>query len=176
LSKERSRKRRRINGCSLTKHHITPKCRKGKGYGDTVKIPWLFHDSWHDLFGLMTPEEAILYIVIIFRIDIIYIVFSLKFGLVKIDCIVRFFSRRLLKDPEIFCEKWNFLFGDLSPRKAILFIEIVMRSENFGIAKKKWTIKELGLLRENLKNIKTVKMKKIIKVLKLENYQKSAAA
>ena len=65
MSKERSRKRRIISGCSLTKHHVVPKCRNARRYGDTVKIPRLFHESWHDLFGLMTPEEAILYIVII---------------------------------------------------------------------------------------------------------------
>ena len=50
----------------LSNHHIIPKIRGGNSNGNLVKIPPGFHQSWHSLFGEMTPEESIEFIKIVF--------------------------------------------------------------------------------------------------------------
>lgn len=59
----RGRKRKR-----LTRHHIFPRSRGGNGdKGNVIKLPDWYHQTWHDLFGNLTAEEAIKFIAIVFR-------------------------------------------------------------------------------------------------------------
>ncbi|MBU1290012.1 HNH endonuclease [Patescibacteria group bacterium] len=46
-----------------SKHHIIPESRGGGNESDNVKIfPRRFHSRWHDIFGNLTPHEAIQFI------------------------------------------------------------------------------------------------------------------
>jgi hypothetical protein len=46
-----------------SKHHVLPRSRGG-GYKDNIVIiPRVDHDAYHKLFGNMTPEEIILYLI-----------------------------------------------------------------------------------------------------------------
>lgn len=50
----------RLTDQSLTKHHIVPKSRGGS---DVTPIRWGDHKAYHNLFGNMTPEEILQYLV-----------------------------------------------------------------------------------------------------------------
>ena len=56
----RHNKRRRSK--PLRKHHIRPRCRipdwVDKDTGNIVNIPEDFHAYWHQVFGVLTVEEA----------------------------------------------------------------------------------------------------------------------
>ncbi len=46
----------------LTKHHITPKSKGGKNFGNIKYIPKSEHRAYHHIFANLTPEEIIIYL------------------------------------------------------------------------------------------------------------------
>lgn len=46
-----------------SRHHVIPESRGGENGVENIKIiPRKFHSTWHDLFGNLTPLEAIQFI------------------------------------------------------------------------------------------------------------------
>jgi len=51
-----------------SRHHKLAKKRGGKNdQNNLVTLPHDFHSAYHSLFGILTPEEAIAFIKIVFR-------------------------------------------------------------------------------------------------------------
>jgi hypothetical protein len=157
----------------LTRHHIIPRSRGGRTIEqNTTKLPRFFHDAWHDFFYNMLPEEAILFINIIFtrrkklwtkehlydtQLGIQHSTISLMQVHVQNIKLIRSYIDRSPKEqyypkPD-FYEKarraWRILFKDLSPGKAIEFIKIIMRVDVQGQGGK-WCYQELRNLRKKL--------------------------
>jgi hypothetical protein len=45
-----------------SRHHLVAKSKGGKTRHNIVVLPRDWHSRWHELFGLLTPEEACEYI------------------------------------------------------------------------------------------------------------------
>lgn len=52
-----------------SRHHIRPRSRGGGKRRNLVVLPRGWHSAWHDLFGNLTPEEAMEVITIVMRPD-----------------------------------------------------------------------------------------------------------
>ncbi len=52
----------------MTRHHLDAKIRGGKNQRrNTVHIPRYFHEGFHSMFGVMTIEEAIVFLKEVFQ-------------------------------------------------------------------------------------------------------------
>ena len=57
----KDRKRQRHRSRQMSDHHFIPKSRGGK---DTVRIHKSIHEKYHSLFGNMTPDEILEYLIL----------------------------------------------------------------------------------------------------------------
>lgn len=156
-----------------TKHHLIPRSRGGKTIEqNTAGFPRVFHEAWHNFFYNMLPEEAILFINIIFtrrkrqwtkenlydtQLGIQHSTMTLMQLHVQNIKLIRSYIEHSPKDiyypkPSFYKKAeraWSLVFGRLKPEQAIEFIKIVMRvdgQERQG----RWTYKELRELRKEL--------------------------
>jgi len=61
--KEEEKMKRYNRKHKVTRHHILPRSRNGNDKPDNIwMLPREKHDSWHNLFGLRTIDEAISYL------------------------------------------------------------------------------------------------------------------
>lgn len=54
------------DGRRMDRHHIIPKSRDGEAGRNLLLIPRFFHETYHSIFGNLTPNEAIYFLEIVF--------------------------------------------------------------------------------------------------------------
>lgn len=47
---------------NLNEHHILPRCRGGGNENNVVVLPEREHKAWHEFFGHLRPEEAVVFL------------------------------------------------------------------------------------------------------------------
>ncbi len=65
--KHEPRQGKRNSPAQMTRHHLVPRSRcrvrGGTHTGNVRRVPRVVHEAWHNLFGAMTPFEALAYII-----------------------------------------------------------------------------------------------------------------